>query len=324
MEPGELFVGIDVAKAHLDLAVRPSGETEQVVHDPPGISQLLARVQEVRPTLVVLEATGGLEGPLVAALGIAGVPVAVVNPRQVRDFAKATGQLAKTDRLDAQLLAHFAEAVRPQPRPLPEAQAQELAALLSRRQQLMQMLTAEKNRLGSALPAVRPRLQAHIQWLEQELGDLDQGLGQRIQQSPLWRAKDDLLQSVPGIGKVVSLTLLTALPELGELSPKQISALVGVAPLNRDSGYRRGQRGIWGGRARVRGVLYMAALAATHSNPIIKEFYHRLLKRGKAKKVALVACMRKLLCILNSMLKHHTQWRDAVTSEVSAVAHTRS
>jgi transposase len=201
MEPGELFVGIDVAKAHLDLAVLPSGETEQVVHDPPGISQLLARVQEVRPTLVVLEATGGLEGPLVAALGIAGVPVAVVNPRQVRDFAKATGQLAKTDRLDAQLLAHLAEAVRPQPRPLPEAQAQELAALLSRRQQLMQMLTAEKNRLGSALPAVRPHLQAHIQWLEQEMGDLDQGLGQRIQQSPLWRAKDDLLQSVPGIGQ---------------------------------------------------------------------------------------------------------------------------
>jgi transposase len=324
MAPRELFVGIDVAKAHLDWAVRPTGEIGQVSHDEPGMGQLIARLQEVDPTLVVLEATGGLEWPLVAALGIAGVPVAVVNPRQVRDFAKATGQLAKTDRLDARVLAHFADAVRPKPRPLPDAQTQEWAALLSRRQQLIQMLTAEKNRLGSALPPVRPRLQAPIQWLEQELGDLEQGLGQRLQHSPLWRAKDDLLQSAPGIGKVVSLTLLAELPELGTLSRQQISALVGVAPLNRDSGRQRGQRGIWGGRARVRGVLYMATLAALRCNPTIKEFYHRLLRAGKAKKVALVACMRKLLCILNSMLKHNTQWRDPVASDTSAVAHTRS
>ena len=238
MAPRELFVGIDVAKAHLDWAIRPSGETGQVSHDEPGMGQLIARLQEVRPTLVVLEATGGLEWPLVAALGIAGVPVAVVNPRQVRDFAKATGQLAKTDRLDARVLAHFADALRPKPRPLPDAQTQEWAALLSRRPQLIEMLTAEKNRLGSALPPVRPRLHAHIQWLEQELGDLEQGLGQRLQHSPLWRAKDDLLQSAPGIGKVVSLTRLAELPELGTLSRQQISALVGVAPLNRDSGHQ--------------------------------------------------------------------------------------
>jgi transposase len=316
METVPLFVGIDVAKEHLDLAVRPTQETWQVPHDDQGIQGIIPHLQELQPTLVVLEATGGLELPLVAALGVAGLPIAVVNPRQVRDFAKATGRLAKpvlsmaegTDRLDAQVLAHFAQAVQPPPRPLPDAQGQELAALLTRRQQLVQMLTAEKNRLGSALPPVRPSLQAHIRWLEQQLSELDRGLRDTIKESPLWRAKDNLIQGVPGIGPVVSLTLLADLPQLGALSRQQISALVGVAPLNRDSGSLRGKRGIWGGRARVRATLYMAALVATRCNPTIRNFYQRLLVAGKAKKVALVACMRKLLTILNSMLKHNRPW----------------
>jgi transposase len=308
METVLLFVGIDVAKEHLDLAVRPTQETWQVPHDDPSLQEVVSRLQQRQPTLVVLEATGGLELPLVAALGVAGLPVAVVNPRQVRDFAKATGRLAKTDRLDAQVLAHFAEAVRPQPHSLPDAQSQALAALLTRRQQLVGMLTAEKNRLGSALPPVRPSLQAHIRWLEQELSELDRGLRDTIKESPLWRAKDNLIQGVPGIGPVVSLTLLADLPQLGALSRQEISALVGVAPLNRDSGSLRGKRGIWGGRARVRATLYMAALVATRCNPAIRHFYQRLLGAGKAKKVALVACMRKLLTILNSMLKHHRPW----------------
>jgi transposase len=313
------FVGIDVTKAHLDLAVRPTGETWRLSHDDQGIAQLLTTLQELPPALVVVEATVGLELPLVAAL-----PVAVVNPRQVRDFAKATGRLAQTDRLDAQVLAHFAEAVRPQPRPLPDTQTQQLAALLSRRQQLVQMLTAEKNRLGSALPPVGPRLQAHIQWLEQELADLDRGLGQALRESPLWRAKDDLLQGVPGLGPVVSLTLLADLPELGALSAQEISALVGVAPLNWDSGNLRGKRGIWGGRARVRAALYMGTLVATRCNPSIKAFYHRLRSTGKAKKVALVACMHQLLCILNAMLKHNTPWGDPMALGPSTPAHTRA
>lgn len=324
MDSSPSFVGIDVAKAHLDLAVRPTGETWRVSHDAPGIAQILTDLQELLPALVVVEATGGLELPLVAALGVAALPVAVVNPRQVRDFAKATGRLAKTDRLDAQVLAHFAQAVQPPPRPLPDVQTQELAALLGRRQQLVQMLTAEKNRLGSALLPVRPRLQAHIRWLEQELADLDRGLSQAIRESPLWRAKDDLLQSAPGIGPVVSLTLLADLPELGALRPKEISALVGVAPLNRDSGNLRGKRGIWGGRARVRAALYMATLVATRCNPTIQGFYHRLLTAGKAKKVALVACMHKLLCILNSMLKHNTPWRGTIALGTLTPAHTRT
>jgi transposase len=227
----------------------------------------------------------------------------VVNPRQVRDFAKATGRLAKTDRIDAQVLAHFAQAVGPQPRPLPDAQTQELAAFLARRQQLIQLLTAEKNRLWSSRPPLRQRVQAHIRWREQELRELDQQLGQRIEGSPLWRAKDDLLQSVPGIGPVVSFTLLAQLPELGSLNRQQIAALVGVAPLNRDSGTLRGQRKVWGGRAAVRTALYMATLVATRHNPTIRAFYQRLRGAGKAKKVALTACARKLLSIINAMLK---------------------
>lgn len=241
-------------------------------------------------------------------MAAAGVPVVVVNPRQVRDFAKATGKLAKTDALDAQVLAHFAEVLRPALRPLPDAQTQALAALLARRRQLVEMLTAEKNRLSSAHTPVRTSLRTHIAWLERELSHTDRDLAHAIRESPVWREQDDLLQSVPGIGPVGTSTLLANLPELGTLTGKQIAALVGVAPLNRDSGTWRGKRTVWGGRAQVRAILYMSALTATRFNPVIRVFYQRLCAAGKAKKVALTACMRKLLIILNAMMKHRTRW----------------
>jgi transposase len=260
--------------------------------------------------LVVLEATGGLEIPLTGVLAAAGVPVAVVNPRQVRDFAKAAGKLAKTDALDAQVLAHFAEVMRPEPRPLPDAQTQTLAAILARRRQLVEMLTAEKNRLGSARPPVRKSLRTHIAWLERELAHTDSDLAHAIRESPVWREKDELLRSTPGVGPVLTTTLLADLPELGALTSKQITALVGVAPLNHDSGTWRGKRAVWGGRAQVRAVLYMGALVAARFNPVIRAFYQRLCAAGKAKKVALTACMRKLLTILNAMMKHRTAWRQ--------------
>jgi len=261
--------------------------------------------------LAVLEATGGLEVAVVAALAAASVPVVVANPRQVRDFARATGQLAKTDRLDAQILAQFAATVRPIPRPLPEAGTQELAALLTRRRQLIDMLTAEKNRLSSALKSVRKGIQAHITWLERRLAETDHDLSTTIQASPVWREQDDLLQSTPGVGRVLSTTLLASLPELGTLNRKQIAALVGVAPFARESGAWRGKRMIRGGRAPVRVALYMSALVATRYNPVIKAFYRRMRDSGKPAKVALTACMRKLLTILNAILKHHTPWRAA-------------
>ncbi len=304
-----LYVGINVAKAHLDGAVLPTGEQWRTPNDEVGIADVVTRLRDPLPTLVVLDATGGLEFPVVAALAAAGVPVAVVNPRQVRDFAKATGKLAKTDSLDAQVLAHFAQAVRPEPRPLPDAQAQALEALLVRRRQVVAMLTAEKNRLSRAHAPVRQRVQAHITYLEQELGHLDADLGNALHSSPLWREQDTLLQSVPGVGPVLSLTLLAALPELGTLDRRRISSLVGVAPLNRDSGTRRGKRTVWGGRATVRAVLYMGALVASRWNPVLRTFYRRLCAAGKPKKVALTACMRKLLTILNAILKHRTPWQ---------------
>jgi transposase len=306
-------VGIDVAKDRLDIAVRPTGDTWSVANDLPGITEVVQRLAPLHPKLVVLEATGGLQMPVAAALASAGLPLALVNPRQVRDFARATGKLAKTDRLDAQVLAHFAEAVRPAPHALPDAQAQELTALLTRRHQVIEMLTAEKNRLRTVRSeAVRQRVQDHIHWLEQELAGLDRDLDHTIRESPLWREKDNLLRSVPGVGPVVSMTLLADLPELGTLSRHQIAALVGVAPLNRDSGRFRGQRRVWGGRARVRAALYMAALTASRYNPMIRAFYHRLCGAGKARKVALTACMRKLLTILNAMLKHRQTWAPDV------------
>ena len=265
---------------------------------------------DLDPALVLLEASGGLELPLVAALAAATLPVVVVNPRKVRDFSRVTGTLAKTDALDAAVLAHFADAVGPSVRPLRDAETQVLNSLVARRHQMMTMLVSEKNRLGTAISAVRPRIEAHIAWLEQELKDLDEGLRQTLIRSPVWREKDDLLRTVPGLGEQVSLTLLFYLPKLGTLARRQIAALVGVAPFSRDSGTLRGKRAVWGGRSRVRGVLYMGALTATRWNPVIRDFYQKLLAAGKPKKLALVACMRKLVVILNAMLKHGASWGD--------------
>ena len=314
METGPLSVGIDVSKAQLDVAERPSGERAVIPHTEQDIAALVEQLGARRPACVVLEATGGLQAPLASALAIAGISVAVVNPRQVRDFARATGQLAKTDAIDAQILARFAEAVRPAPRPLPDEATQAFSALLTRRRQLIEMLVAEQHRMRTAPLPIQRQIQAHLTWLKQQLAMLDEDLTHRIQATPLWREQEDLLRSVPGIGPVVSRTLLGELPELGRLTHKQIAALVGVAPLNRDSGSLRGRRIIWGGRAVVRGVLYMSAVVAACRNPIIKAFYQRLRIAGKAPKLALVACRRKLVTILNAMVKHRTPWRLSAQS----------
>ena len=311
MEQEATYVGIDVAKAQLDVAVRPSGDRWEVPHDEAGVRQMVSRLTALEPGMVLLEASGGLELPLVAALAAEAVPVVVINPRQVRDFARATGKLAKTDALDAAVLARFAEVVRPPVRPLRDAETQFLNSLVARRLQVMNMLVSEKNRLSAATTvAVRPRIEAHIAWLERELDDLDEGLRKTLRQSPVWREKDNLLHTVPGVGEQLSRTLLAYLPELGTLDRRQIASLVGVAPFNRDSGTLRGKRTVWGGRARVRAALYMGALTASRFNPVIRDFYQRLLAAGKPKKLALTACMRKLLVILNSMLKHRSPWRD--------------
>jgi transposase len=307
METGT-YVGIDVAKARLDVAVRPSGEQWVSATDAASLEELVGRLQGLHPALIVLEATGGREGASVAALAAAGLPVAVVNPRQVRDFARAIGQLAKTDVLDAQVLAHFAQVIPPTPRPLPDAQAQELAALLARRRQLIQMLTAERQRLDTALPRVQAQIQRHLAWVEAELADLDQTLRDQVQASPVWRERENLLRSVPGIGPTTALTLLAELPELGQLDRKAIAALVGVAPLSCESGTWRGRRVVWGGRARVRTALYMATLVASRHNPTSAAFYRRLCAAGKPKKVALTACIHKLLTILNAIVRQATPW----------------
>ena len=306
------FVGIDVAKAALDLAERPAGTHERYENDEAGIARIVARLQAQPPTLIVLEATGGLEVPLAAALAATGLAVAVVNPRQARDFAKAVGQLAKTDALDAQLLARFAEVVRPEPRPLPDAEAQNLSALVARRQQVIAMLVAEQQRLPTTLAALRPRVEAHIAWLRQERDELGRELRRQIRASPAWREDDDLLQSVPGIGPVLATTLIAELPELGHLNRKQIAALVGVAPLNCESGILRGRRIIWGGRARVRAALWMGTLVAVQRNPAIRTFYQRLVAAGRPKKLALTAAMHKLLLVLNALLRQRTPWHDSV------------
>lgn len=303
-----VFVGIDVSKASLDIAVHLTRDRWTVAYTEREVATLVARVTQLGPALIVLEATGGLEVPVVGALAAASLPVVVVNPRQVRAFAKATGHLAKTDTLDAAVLAHFAAAVRPPRRPLPDAATQGLAALVTRRRQLVDMLTAERNRLSSAPPGVRKELQAHIRWLERRLTALDTDLDQAIRTSPVWRAQEDLLRSAPGVGPVLARTLLAQLPELGTLSHKTIAALVGLAPLNRDSGLYRGRRRVWGGRAAVRAVLYMGTLVAVRYNPVLRAFYQRLRAAGKLPKVALTACMHKLLTILNAMLKHQQRW----------------
>jgi transposase len=308
MAADAVYVGIDVAKTELVVAVRPTGQQWTVPQTEAGWAALATQLQALRPTLLLLEATGGLELPVATVLGAGGLPVAVVNPRQVRDFAKATGSLAKTDAVDAAVLARFAEAVRPLPRPTPDAATQALAALVRRRRQLVEMLTAERHRRATAAPAVRPRLAAHIRWLQRELDALTADLEAALRQHPCWRVQDDLLRSVPGVGPILAVTLLAGLPELGQLSRRAIAALVGVAPWSRDSGARRGPRRCWGGRADVRAVLYMGTLAGIRHNPLLRAFYQRLRQAGKRKKVALVACMRKLLTILNAMLKQHRPW----------------
>jgi len=309
----ETWIGIDVAKDQLDLAVH-GGKHWCARNDEAGVETVATDVVALAPTLVVLEATGGYERAVTAALAAKGLSVAVVNPRQVRDFAKATGVLAKTDELDARVLAHFAATVRPTPRTLADAQAQELKELVTRRRQVVSMLTAEKNRLPRTTKAVRERIKVHIVFLETELEEQNRDLDTLLQESPLWRAREDLLRSVPGVGPVTSATLVAALPELGRLSRKEIAALVGVAPLNRDSGQQRGHRIVWGGRAEVRAVLYMAALVATQHNSVIRTLYARLLEAGKPKKVAVVACMRKLLTILNAVLRTETPWREPASA----------
>ena len=310
MSDDSLNIGIDVAKATLDVAIRPGGQLWQIPHTDDGIHDLVGRLANLHPALVVLEATGGLETALTGALATAGLPVVVINPRQVRDFAKATGKLAKTDAIDAHVLAHFAEAIRPTPRPLPDAQTQAISALMARRRQMVTMLVMERNRWRRASMPIRSRVQVHIDWLEHELEGMDQDLGDTLKQSSLWREDDQLLQSVPGVGPVVSLTLLAQLPELGTLTRRQIAALVGVAPLNRDSGTFRGKRSVWGGRGSVRAVLYMGALVASRWNPVLRAFFQRLCAAGKPKKVALTACMRKLLTLLNAILMHRTPWNE--------------
>lgn len=304
----ETFLGIDVSKERLDCACRPTGTSFRYENTATGIAALLKQVQEQLPQLLVLEATGGLERPLVAALVVAHLPVVVVNPRQVRDFARATGQLAKTDRIDAAVIAHFGEAVKPEVRPLPDHLTQQMDAWLTRRRQLVQMLAAERHHLSRAAAQVRADVKLHIAQLEALIKPLEQEMDDLLTNSPIWKTKDDLFQSVKGVGPVLSRTLLAELPDLGRLARQEISKLVGVAPLNNDSGKHTGKRSCWGGRAGVRATLYMAALSATRCNPVIKAFYQRLLAKGKLKKVALVACMRKLLTILNAMAKSNRPW----------------
>jgi transposase len=317
MNGTENFIGIDVAKASLDIAVLPEGSVWACHNDEAEFTALVKQLRQREPKLIVLEATGGLEIPVVAALASGGLPVVVINPRQVRDFAKATGQLAKTDRIDAQVLARFGEAVRPAIRPLKDEKTRELDALLTRRRQLTDMLTAEKNRLSSAPQSVRKDIKNHIAWLEKRLRDVNNGLNSAIKDSPVWREHDEILQSAPGVGPVLSVTLLAELPELGTLNRRQIAALAGVAPFNRDSGRFRGKRAIWGGRAEVRSVLYMSTLTAVRYNPVIRAFYQRLISAGKKHKVAMTACMRKLLTILNTMIKNQTSWNPELMKSPS-------
>jgi transposase len=308
----QIFVGIDVAKDRLDIHVRPSGESFTVARDGEGLAALVDRLKQIAPALVVLEATGGFEITVAAAVGSAGLPLAVVNPRQIRDFARATGKLAKTDSLDAAAIAHFAQAVHPEPRPLPDAQAQELGELVARRRQVIEMITSESNR-GRQLQSKRlkKRIERHLDALQKELTEIENDLDESIRGTPIWRESENLLKSVPGVGNATARTLLADLPELGTLGRKQIAALVGVAPFNRDSGTWRGQRTVWGGRAGVRAALYMAALVASRRNPVIAAFYRHLRSAGKPAKVALTACMRKLLVILNAILRDKRPWQNA-------------
>jgi transposase len=317
-----VFVGVDVSKARLDVAVTGSDEAWSVSNASDGIGKLVGQLREIGPALVVMEATGGFEVPAAAALAAAEIPVVIANPRQVRDFAKSTGQLAKTDAIDARVLALFADRVRPQVRPLPDEDARALDAIVGRRRQIIDMITAEKNRLGFALPAVQKGIKKHVRWLERQLDDVDSDLDARIRNSPVWQAKHNLLRDVPGVGPNLARTLIAELPELGQLSHKQIAALVGVAPLNRDSGLFRGRRVVWGGRATVRCALYMSILSATKWNPVIRVFYLRLTAQGKPPKVAMVACMRKLLTILNAMVRDGREWDPSIPLDQLRIQHS--
>ena len=308
----QVYVGIDVAKDRLDVHLRPSGEAFAVARDGKGLEELSSRLGGLAVALVVLEATGGFEVTVAAALCAAGLPLAVVNPRQIRDFARATGRLAKTDALDAAAIAHFAEAVRPEPRPVPDEQARALGELVTRRRQIVEMMTAEKNRRKRLASRRMTRsVDRVLATLQRELSDLETELGEAIRKSPAWRQAEDLLKTVPGIGDVTARTLIADLPELGTLTRRRIAALVGVAPFNRDSGKMRGKRTIAGGRAHVRATLYMAALVASRHNPTLKAFYQHLIAKGKTKKRALTALMRKLLTILNAILRDRKPWKTA-------------
>ena len=304
------YVGIDVSKKSLDTVIRPTGEYIQSANDEAGIRTLVERLRSLAPQLIVLEATGGYEREVALALGLAELPVAVVNPRQARDFARALGRLAKTDRVDAGTLAHFAEAVGPEPRAMPEADLRTLSALRTRRQQVVEMITAEKNRLGTAPEAMKSHIRGHIAYLTKQRKELEEASLRQIEKSPLWRAQDELLQSVPGIGDHTSALLIAGLPELGQMSTRKVAALVGVAPYARDSGQYKGQRRIAGGRADVRAALYMATLSTVRWSPVLRAHYEQLRARGKLFKVAMVACMRKLLGILNTMVRTDSRWND--------------
>jgi transposase len=308
----QVFVGIDVAKDRLDVHVRPSGDAFAVARDSEGVAALVGRLAGLRPGLIVLEATGGFETVVAGAVAAAGLPLAVVNPRQIREFARATGRLAKTDKLDAEINALFAERIQPEPRPVPDDQARALAELIARRRQVVDMMTMERNRrhmlTGKRLIKSVDRLLAVLQ---KELSSLEMELDDTIRGTPAWREKEELLTSVPGVGDTLARTLLADLPELGQLGRRQIASLVGVSPFNRDSGRFRGKRTTWGGRAKVRSVLYMGALVASRHNPILSAFYQRLLTEGKEKKVALTAVMRKLLVILNAIVRDGTPWQNA-------------
>jgi transposase len=310
MKEEAVYVGVDVSRDTLEVADSISRETCQFANDDEGIRQTAQYIASLKPAGIILEATGNLETPLAAMLQSECLPVTIINPRQIRDFARATGALAKTDAIDARILALFGLRIKPEVRLLPDRQTREMGSLLTRRRQIQEMLIAEGNRLSRADKEIRPNIEDHIQWLKESLSDINSDLERRIKSSPNWREKDNLLRSMPGIGKVVSTTLIIELPELGKLNRRKIAALVGIAPLNRDSGTLRGKRTVWGGRATLRAALYMAALVATKRNPIIAAFYQRLLGAGKVKKVALVACMRKLLTIVNAMMNTMTLWNS--------------
>lgn len=303
-----MFVGVDVSKDTLDVASSPTGVRARYANTVEGIASLVSAIGELKPMLVVLEATGGYEAAVAAELALVA-PTAIVNPRQVRDFARAIGQLAKTDAIDAEVLAQFASAVRPEPRPLPDAQAQELVSVVQRRRQLLDMIVAETNREKRATAAVRAHIRSHLKWLRKALEEIDDDIDRLLKSSPVWRASDELLRSTKGVGPVLSSVLLAQVPELGHLNRKKIAALVGVAPFNRDSGTLRGRRVIRGGRAEVRHVLYMATVTATRFNPRLRVFYRRLVEAGKPKKLALVAAARKLLTILNAMMRDRTSFQ---------------